>query len=229
MSIAISVSPLPERDCKMASTPASGRFLTFEGGEGAGKSTQLMRLAQGLRERGLPVVTTREPGGCLLAEEIRRWLVQGEPGALTAKTELLLILAARVEHLRQVILPALQQGAWVLCDRFLDSTLAYQGYGRGMDLTELRHWHTWALGNVVPDRTLLLDLDPEIGLARAGRLHPETRFEQEGLAFHQRVRRGFLALAQAAPERFRILDAAQDPSGVENQLGRALHDLFPNP
>ncbi|MEO5353211.1 MAG: dTMP kinase [Magnetococcus sp. XQGC-1] len=186
-------------------------------------------MAQQLRQRGLTVVTTREPGGCPLAEEIRRWVVQGEPGAIDPRTELLLILAARVEHVRRVIRPALEQGAWVLCDRFLESTLAYQGYGRGMDLEEMRHWHAWALGSFVPDRTLLLDVAPEIGLARAGRLHPESRFEQEELAFHQRVRAGFLALAKASPERIRLLDAAQEANQVADQIGRVLHDLLPDP
>ncbi|MEO5341026.1 MAG: dTMP kinase [Magnetococcus sp. MYC-9] len=206
-----------------------GRLLTFEGGEGAGKSSQMERLALRLRARGLSVLTTREPGGCPLAEEIRRWLVQGQPGSITDKTELLLMLAARVEHVQRVIQPALQRGEWVLCDRFMDSTLAYQGHGRGMDLDLLRQWHRWALGSLVPDRTLLLDVSPRIGLARSGRAHRESRFERESLAFHQRVREGFLSLAQAAPGRIRRMDAEQDPAQVEEQIWMALGDLFSDP
>lgn len=209
--------------------PYPGHFITFEGGEGAGKSTQIGRLAAKLRDRGLDVVVTREPGGCPMAEEIRRWVVQGEPGAITEKTELLLMLAARVEHLHQVILPALQRGAWVLCDRFVDSTWAYQGYGRGMDLTRLQQWHAWSAEGLLPDRTLLLDLPPAVGLARAsGDAHPENRFEQEQLAFHERVCAGFLALAQAFPDRFRVVDAALDLAEVEKQIWMRLHDLFPD-
>ena len=214
----------------MSSLACSGRLITFEGGEGAGKSTQQGLLAHRLRARGLEVVTTREPGGCPVAEEIRRWLVQGQPGALTAKTELLLLLAARVEHVHQVILPALQRGAWVLCDRFLDSTLAYQGHGRGLDMAVLREWHVWAVGALWPDRTLWLDVPPAIGLARVGRARPaghaQDRFEQETLAFHQRVRAGFYALAQASPDRIRRLDATQTPAQVAEQIGMALHDLL---
>ncbi|MBF0400084.1 MAG: dTMP kinase [Magnetococcales bacterium] len=207
-----------------------GRFITFEGGEGAGKSTQIERLARRLRDRGLEVVSSREPGGSPLAEEIRHWVVRGEPGAIAAKTELLLMLAARVEHVQQRILPALQRGAWVLCDRFVDSTWAYQGYGRGMDLTMLHQWHHWTVDGLLPDRTLLLDLDPVIGLQRAGRdNHPESRFEQEALAFHQRVRQGFLCLAQAAPDRYRVLVAAQAITQLEEQIWMAVHDLFPDP
>ncbi|MBF0160683.1 MAG: dTMP kinase [Magnetococcales bacterium] len=203
-----------------------GRLITFEGGEGAGKSSQLARLAHRLRGEGRDVVTTREPGGCPFAEALRRLLVQGQPGEMTDKTELLLMLAARIEHVRQVIAPALQRGSWVLCDRFLDSTLAYQGHGRGMDLALLHHWHDWALGPLLPDRTLLLDVPPEIGLQRSGRSHLESRFEQESLAFHQRVREGFHALAAESPGRIRLIDANQSPEQVEQQIGVALGDLF---
>ncbi len=217
----------------MPTNPHPGRLITFEGGEGAGKSTQQALLARRLRDRGLDVVTTREPGGCPLAEEIRRWLVGGQPGTMSARTELLLILAARVAHVEQMILPALQRGAWVLCDRFLDSTVAYQGHGRGLDLALLHQWHEWALGSLIPDRTLLLDIAPEVGLARAGRAvsagsHPD-RFEQETLAFHQRVRAGFQALARESPERICIVDAVQAVAQVENQIGMAIRDLFVDP
>ncbi|MBF0460226.1 MAG: dTMP kinase [Magnetococcales bacterium] len=214
----------------MIKVPYSGRLITFEGGEGAGKSTQQGLLAHRLRARGLEVVTTREPGGCPLAEEIRRWVVHGQAGTITARTELLLLLAARVEHVHQVIWPALQRGAWVLCDRFLDSTLAYQGYGRGLDLVLVQQWHTWAVGSLLPDRTLWLDVAPAIGLARVGLVRPagwaQDRFEQETLAFHQRVQDGFQTLAQASPDRIRRVDAALAPEQVANQIGMALHDLF---
>lgn len=222
-------------------TPSqTGRFITFEGGEGAGKSTQLCRLAHTLRARGLSLVVTREPGGCPVSECIRHCLVRGQPEMLTDRTELLLVLAARIEHVRQVIHPALQQGTWVLCDRFIDSTLAYQGHGRGMDEKILRNLHTWALEETCvqhPDLTVLLDVPPAIGLARAARqdtpkdnrmMGEENRFERETLAFHQRVQDGFHALAKAAPDRFRIVDATQDPAQVEQHVWRAVCHVFPD-
>ena len=220
-------------------TVQKGRFITFEGGEGAGKSTQIHLLAEKLRSRDLHLLITREPGGCPLAEQVRQWLVTGQPDSLSAKTELLLMLAARIEHVRHVVHPALQQGTWVLCDRFMDSTLAYQGFARGMDRDMLHNLHAWALEEyeiLYPDLTLLLDVPPAIGLARArhgsqqgGVLNVgENRFERETLAFHQRVQDGFHMLAQAAPDRFRVIDATLDPLQVENHVWTAVCDVFPN-
>ncbi|MBF0614993.1 MAG: dTMP kinase, partial [Magnetococcales bacterium] len=143
-----------------------GRFIVFEGGEGAGKTTQQRLLASRLRALGRAVVETREPGGCLMAERIRSLLVSGQPGELDGRTELFLLLAARVEHVRSVIGPALAQGVWVLCDRFGLSTLAYQGFGRGLPVAQLEGMHRLAVDGLVPDRVVVLDIDPEVGLRR---------------------------------------------------------------
>lgn len=215
-----------------------GRFITFEGGEGAGKSTQLALLAQKLLDRGQRVLTTREPGGCALAEAVRGWLVRGTPDAMAPKTELLLALAARLEHVRQRVHPALQEGVWVLCDRFVDSTFAYQGHGRGMDMDVLRALHRWVWlpeEALFPDLTLFLSVPPEIGLARKGQDHrgtddaaTEGRFEQEAMAFHRRVHAGFHALAEAAPHRFRVINAALSPQSVEDHIWQVVRHGFPN-
>ncbi|MBF0271997.1 MAG: dTMP kinase [Magnetococcales bacterium] len=205
----------------------SARLITVEGGEGAGKSTQTRLLATRLREAGVSVVETREPGGCLMAERIRALLVTGRPEDLDPRAEWLLLMAARVEHLRVVIRPALARGEWVVCDRFSDSTLAYQGYGRGLPMGDLVAMNRMVLGDLVPHRVMVLDLDPVAGLARAGgdpgrgRLL-ENRFEREQVTFHQRVRGGFLALAQADPTRFRVIDAAMDPARVAAAVWEAL-------
>ena len=208
-----------------------GRFITFEGGEGAGKSTQIRLLAQKLLDRNVPVITTREPGGCPLAEQIRVLLVKGERESLSPKTEILLFLAARIEHVRLVIHPALKQGTWVLCDRFLDSTLAYQGYAQGRDIENLHRLHTWALeeeNNLTPDLTFLLDVPPDVGLARRLQVQqgPADRFERESLEFHQRVQEGFYLLAKASPDRFRMIDASLDLSRVENKIWKEFCHVF---
>ncbi|MBF0627422.1 MAG: dTMP kinase [Magnetococcales bacterium] len=194
----------------------TARFITFEGGEGAGKSTQLRLLAARLRAAGVTVVETREPGGCPMAEKLRALLVTGGPGDLDPLAECFLLLAARVEHLRTVIRPALARGAWVLCDRFSLSTLAYQGAGRGMDTGQLLAMNQWVQQGLEPERVIVLDLDPAVGLVRAAgrRGSGETRFESEALAFHQRVRAGFLQWASADPVRIRVIDGAMDPEQV---------------
>lgn len=187
-----------------------GRFITFEGGEGGGKSSQIPLLAERLRQQGREVILTREPGGSPMAERIRALLVTGEPGALTPMGELLLMEAARAQHVAELIRPALQRGAWVVCDRFTDSTTAYQGFGRGLPMERIQSLNQWATEGRQPDLTLLLDLDPVMGLARAkGRAGTEVRFEAEALEFHQRVRQGFLTLAEREPERFVVVDATQ--------------------
>ncbi|WP_298068116.1 dTMP kinase [uncultured Mailhella sp.] len=195
-------------------------FLTVEGGEGAGKSTLIRLLAEALKARGLTCLCTREPGGCPLGLQIRPLLLQ-RAQTMNNRAELLLFLADRAQHVAEVIRPALERGEWVLCDRYSDSTIAYQGCGRGMDKDALQRLNDWASGGLWPDLTLLLDLPAEEGLARArarnGLTHREEsegRFESEALAFHQRIRQGFLERAARWPERFCILDARRSPEAV---------------
>jgi dTMP kinase len=202
------------------------RFITFEGGEGAGKSTQIKHLAEALRAAGHDLLLTREPGGAPGAEDIRRLLVEGEPGRWTADTEALLHFAARADHLARVIRPALAAGSWVLCDRFADSTIAYQGYGHGLDLAWLRQLRQRIVGTTEPGLTVILDLPVETGLARAARRHgaaagnqaAEDRYERMERGFHQRLRDGFLAIAAAAPQRCAIIDADRPPAGVTGDI-----------
>jgi dTMP kinase len=185
-----------------------GRFITFEGGEGAGKSTQLKRLAETLRARGHEVVTTREPGGSPGAEQIRGLLVSGETDRWDGMTEALLHFAARRDHLRRTVWPALDEGKWVLCDRFADSTLAYQGYGHGLPHQDIRDLYRLAVGSFAPDLTLILDLPVETGLARAaGRGGAEDRYEKMQGGFHQRLRDGFLSIAATEPDRCAVVPA----------------------
>lgn len=171
-----------------------GRFISFEGGEGSGKSTQLRRLAARLSAQDVTVITTREPGGTPGAEDIRSLLVEGEPGRWDGRVEALLVNAARADHVARLIRPALVEGKWVLCDRYVHSTLAYQGAARGLDEAELRRLHAFATGDLWPDLTIVLDVDPALGLARAaGRAGDEARFEGEPPAFHKAVRERFLS------------------------------------
>lgn len=193
-----------------------GVLITFEGGEGAGKSTQIARLAAHLRDAGRAVTLTREPGGTSFGEEARRILKHAPYGAtLTDEAELLLFLAARAQLVREVIRPALDRGEIVLCDRFTDSTLAYQGAGRGLDDALIRRLNDFATGGLAPDRTYFLDVPTSIGLARAGkRADAADRLETLGEGFHERVRRSFDALAKAEPARIRTLDATRAPETV---------------
>lgn len=200
-----------------------GRFITFEGGEGGGKSTQVARLAEYLRSRGLEVVTTREPGGSPGAEEIRRLLVEGHVARWQGFTEALLNYAARFEHLQATIFPALAAGKWVISDRFADSTMAYQGYGHGLDHEAIVRLHRLVVGDFEPDLTLVLDLAPEVGLTRAkARAGGEDRYERMDPTFHQRLREGFLKIAKDHPERCRLIDAAADADTVFAAVRRAL-------
>ena len=199
------------------------KFITFEGGEGGGKSTQLRSLAEALRAAGETVVTTREPGGAPGAEEIRRLLVEGEPGRWPAEAEALLHFAARAEHLDRVIRPALDQGQWVLSDRFADSTLAYQGYGQGLDLPWLWTLRARIVGATEPGLTLLLDLPVETGLGRA---REQQRYERMGTAFHKRLRDGFLAIAQEEPERCAVIDATRSIEAVTADVHAAVRKRF---
>lgn len=198
----------------------TGRFITFEGIEGSGKSTQLAWLLARLRADGWPVRETREPGGTALGEGLRRLLLSREPEPMTAEAELFLYLAGRAEITRAVIRPALARGEVVVCDRYADSTLAYQGYGRGLDLERVRDLNRLATGGLVPDLTVLLDLPVAEGLAR---LEPrgsgaQDRIEAEDPAFHRRVRDGYLAAAAAEPARFLVLDARR----AEDELAGAI-------
>lgn len=191
-----------------------GRFITLEGGEGAGKSTQLWRLAQSLRGRGREVVTTREPGGSPGAEEIRRLLVTGGAGRWSPTTEALLHFAARRDHLERTVWPALARGAWVLSDRFADSTRAYQGYGLGLESGVIDRLYALAVGDFAPDLTLVLDLPAEAGLARALARGAADRYEGMDLAFHRRLRDGFLEIAGRDRGRCAVIDAAADEDTV---------------
>jgi dTMP kinase len=202
---------------------AAGRFITLEGGEGAGKSTQIARLAAWLKDRGRDVITTREPGGAPGAEMIRKLLVEGPAERWDGTTEALLHFAARRDHLRQTVCPALKRGAWVLSDRFADSTRAYQGWGHGLDLGMLDRLYDIAVGAFHPDLTVILDLPVETGLARAAqRRGTETRYESLPQDFHQRVRKGFLAIAAGDPARCVVIDASKDIDGIAAAITRTV-------
>lgn len=188
------------------------RFITFEGGEGAGKSTQIKLLAAWLEDMGIACHLTREPGGSPGAEEIRSLLVTGEPDRWHSKTEALLMTAARAEHVERTIKPALKSGKWVLSDRFADSSIAYQGAGRGLGIDVVRNLQNWALEGFGPDLVILLDMPVEDGLLRArGReatkVTAEDRFEKLDDGFHESLRQAFLGLASSTPERYAVIDA----------------------
>lgn len=199
--------------------PNKGKFITLEGGEGAGKSTQVEFIVQFLNERKIPVIATREPGGSEGAELIRNLLVKGDVHRWDSVTEALLMNAARRDHLRSLIIPALEAGTWVVCDRFADSTLAYQGYGHGVALNYLNAIYEMIAGNLVPDLTLVFDLDPRLGLERAkGRGGPEDRFERMPMEFHDRIREGFRRIAQTDLNRYILIDASLDRDTISKQI-----------
>lgn len=203
----------------------TGLFITLEGPEGAGKSTNREYLAERLRAQGLDVLMTREPGGTPLAERIRELLLSPSDEPMHSDTELLLVYAARAQHLAQVIRPALERGAVVLCDRFTDATYAYQGGGRGLSLTRIEQLETFVQGALRPDMTLIFDLPVEIGLSRAAARGRLDRFEQEGLAFFEAVRSAYLDRARKAPERYRIVNAARPLSAVQQDLQHILSEV----
>jgi dTMP kinase len=203
----------------------SGRFITLEGGEGAGKSTQIARLKAWLEGRGKTVVATREPGGSPGAEMIRKLLVEGPAERWDGPTEALLHFAARREHLRTTVWPALERGEWVVSDRFADSTRAYQGHGHGLDLATIERLYEVAVGDFRPDLTLILDLPIETGLARAAaRRGTETRYESLPIEFHQRVKAGFLEIAKREPERCAVIDATSDIDTLAATIARTVAD-----
>lgn len=186
----------------------TGRFIVFEGGEGSGKSTQVATLAEYLRSSGREVVLTREPGGTLAAEAIRSLVLDPQFAGLDSRAEALLFAAARAEHVAKLIRPALAGGAVVICDRFIDSSVAYQGLGRELGAQAIRDLSAWATDGLVPDLTVVLDIDPAVGLQRAARVSDvPDRMESEALDFHRMVRQAFLAAAQANPDRYCVVDA----------------------
>lgn len=204
----------------------TGLFITLEGPEGAGKSTNRDFLAEQLRARGVDVVLTREPGGTPLAERIREILLAPSEEIMDADAELLLVFAARAQHLAQVIRPALARGAVVLCDRFTDATYAYQGGGRGLSLERIAMLEQFVQGSLRPDLTLVFDLPVEIGLSRAAARGRLDRFEQEGRDFFEAVRSAYLQRAAAAPERYQLIDAAQPLAQVQASLAALLPGLL---
>ncbi|HEY6578332.1 MAG TPA: dTMP kinase [Rhizomicrobium sp.] len=207
--------------------PAPARFISFEGGEGAGKSTQAKRLASALEARGVAVCATREPGGSPGAEQIRKLLVEGEPNRWDALTETLLMFAARADHLAQTIRPALAAGRWVVCDRFTDSTYAYQGAGRGIAAKTIAAIESASVQNLKPDMTLILDVPVGTGLSRAGaRSGGATRFEHFDEAFHTRLREFFHVLAQRDPARCILIDSTATPDAVAAQIWQTVADRF---
>jgi dTMP kinase len=195
----------------------SGFFITFEGPEGGGKSTQIHNLAASLADQGYSVWTTREPGGTRVGEMIRPMVLGRDQPPMTPWTEALLFTAARAQHVDEVIRPRLERGEIVLCDRYVDSTLAYQGYGRGLDLETLRQLQAQATGGLVPDLTILLNLPVEAGLARIPRTN-QDRLDREAASFHQRVRDGYRTLAAAEPSRWREVDASAGPQQVARKI-----------
>lgn len=204
------------------------RFITFEGIEGCGKSTQLRLIAKRLQENGYDVVVTREPGGCPIADQVRAILLDARNSAMTPLAELLLYAAARAQHTEEVVKPALAAGKVVLCDRFADATVVYQGYGRGIDLAVIADLNRMAAGTLRPDMTVLLDCPVSVGLSRAfSRISSaqgarEERFEQESLQFHERVRQGYLKLAAAEPDRFVVIGGDRGIEETGDDIYRAV-------
>jgi dTMP kinase len=209
-----------------------GKFITLEGPEGSGKSTQAKTLIQRLAERGIEAVYTREPGGTMLGEAIRNILQHNQAGESPCeRAELLLFEASRNQLVEKVIRPNLEKGIWVICDRFMDSTTAYQGYGRGLPVEEIQSINRFTVNGLSPDLTLLLDLDVAAGFERIAQRYlargeSADRFEQEERSFHERVRAGYLKLAGQAPERFRIINAAQQSDAVASDIWNAVGKLF---
>ncbi|MFV9657230.1 dTMP kinase [Pseudomonas sp. NY15366] len=204
----------------------TGLFITLEGPEGAGKSTNREYLAERLREQGVDVLLTREPGGTPLAERIRELLLDPSDEPMAADTELLLVFAARAQHLQQVIRPALAKGSVVLCDRFTDATYAYQGGGRGLSIERIAQLEQFVQAELRPDLTLIFDLPVEIGLARAAARGRLDRFEQEGRGFFEAVRQAYLQRAEQAPQRYRVLDAGQTLAQVQADIDALLPSLL---
>jgi dTMP kinase len=211
----------------------AGAFITFEGIEGSGKSTQIALLHDDLMKSGRAVTLTREPGGTPIGDQVRKVLLDPANRGLDPTAELLLYAASRAQHLREVILPALAAGRTVLCDRFSDATLAYQGYGRGLSVPTIRELDCIVTAGLKPTLTILLDIDARTGLGRArGRnaqqgLHGEARFENEDIAFHTRVRDGYYLLAREEPQRIRLVNAARSPEDIQKEIRQLVASVLP--
>ena len=210
-------------------------FITFEGIEGSGKTTQIQRVHDYLRQKGHDVVVTREPGGSHIGRQIRSILLDSKNKGLNPLAELLLYMADRAQHLDEIVKPGLSAGKVILCDRYYDATIAYQGYARGLNIDLISRLHWIAFADYKPDMTFLLDLPPETGLGRAWRqiengqrAGTETRFEEEALGFHRRVREGYLALAHLEPRRFKIIDASAPKDRVEREIIAVLDSAIGN-
>lgn len=221
----------PNQDIRHPPLAPHGLFITFEGIEGSGKTTHCHRLANLLKKQGYRVLVTREPGGTPLAEAIRRLLLTSPSSGsvketITPHTEAMLIMASRSQHVTHVIVPALREGTIVLCDRFFDSTLAYQGYGRGMNLQDLQDLHRMTTNGMTPDLTLLFDLSVSRGLARRKSARVQNRIDRETRAFHERVRKGFLALAQQHPRRITTINSAGRMEHVSRMVDESVVSLL---
>ena len=205
----------------MTAFPA--KFITLEGSEGAGKSSAMTTLTKQLTAWEVNFIQTREPGGEPNAEHIRELLLHSDH--LHARTELLLMFAARNEHVTKVIRPALEQGIWVVSDRFVDASYAYQGLGRGISWETIEYLEQWIVGDIKPHLTLLLDVEPQTGLQRAAKRSKKDRIEQEKASFFEQIRRGYMTRAKAEPERIKIIDANQSETAVQQQIIRQLHEF----
>jgi dTMP kinase len=201
------------------------RFITIEGGEGAGKTTALGFIENYLRKADIPLIVTREPGGTFLGERLREILLNPNENAICGEAELLMMFAARAQHLHDVIYPALEQGKWVLCDRFTDASYAYQGAGREMGAQRVASLETWLQADFRPDCVFLLDIDPQLGMQRVTQRGEKDRFELEEHGFFQRVRQAYRERAQQFPERYRVIDAGQSLAQVHAQLSEQLQAL----
>tara|TARA_B100000809_G_scaffold233339_1_gene249983 strand:+ start:4145 stop:4774 length:630 start_codon:yes stop_codon:yes gene_type:complete len=203
-----------------------GRFITIEGTEGVGKTTNIEFIRQWIQARDIELVQTREPGGTPFAEDVRELLLAVRCEAVDETAELLLMFAARAQHLNKVIRPALDRGAWVLCDRFTDSTYAYQGGGRGIDSSKIAALESFVQGDLRPDMTLILDIDVVVGLERASKRAALDRFEIEKVGFFERVRAAYLARAKQSPDRYRVVDAGQSLLSVQGDIKQVLVQLY---
>lgn len=202
-----------------------GKFITIDGVEGAGKSTQIQFICDYLADKGIDVVLTREPGGTELGEKIRNLLLSKETGKMHADTELMLMFAARCEHVRNKIIPELEQGKWVLSDRFTDSSYAYQGGGRGLDIERIRQLDEWSMQGFAPDMTLLLDVPVELGMSRVESRGEKDRIENEQLDFFERVRQAYIDRSQAFPQRIKLIDSSQSVAHTSVQIRQILEEL----
>ena len=203
----------------------TGKFITVEGIEGAGKTTCMQVVTEVIEHQGINAIHTREPGGTVLGEDLRSLLLGHNHTGMSDDAELLMMFAARAEHIAQKIQPALDDGKWVLCDRFTDATYAYQGYGRRIPLEKIAGLENWVQGELRPDLTLLMDLPVEVGMERAGKRSAPDRFESEAWDFFERIRQGYLSIAAEQPSRVKVIDASQDLPDVQAQVRVAIEDF----